>query len=695
MCIHKFSKILIFVFILFSHRVFAFDVIPENLNNWTEKGIVLSANESIGWEDRLQLAIIGAEKVGGTYYLFYLAGFDGCWNSDGDSNHQSVGLATSTDGINFTKYGNNPILKPHDFVSVGSEEEGIRTGYVRYLPSKGQFYGYFGVESPGGANDCPFGGGVNCGCNVGVDAAVFLATSSDGQTWSIDGQVNGTYAQPGNEVYASGWVFDGSTFHMYVTTAEGGQDKAASKGTDPLNLSELGGVPVLRFGWSGVDAFLHDDNNTVTLMYEPDGGNHPGSSNDNLYFATTYLNDMTTIEDERVITSSGDERNIIFKDGAEWKWYYSDEADEFNNKIQLRTHPIVGADSTAPSMPSTVTANTVSGSQIDITWTSASDPESGINRYKVYRNGTLMSNEPTTTSFSDTGLTEGATYSYEVSAVNGAQIEGAKSSPPISATTSADTTPPSIVSAAASGGGMTVVIVFDEPVELLSANDSGNYSINNGISISTASLGADFKTVTLATSIQVENVPYSLTVNNIKDRATTPNVIPSNTSVVYSFAGQLLINNLVVANNGAYEIIENGLAEGALVYIDRVYTFSGVPSTFAGATYIKTANDDKSSTGTSFLTFDTNQTLAVYIAHDDRIAPKPAWLDSYTDTGQNFIIGGETHSLMRKDFLSGTISLGGNDGSGSNMYAVIVFKQGDAPVTDNMPPAIPVGVSVE
>ena len=47
---------------------------------------------------------------------------------------------------------------------------------------------------------------------------------------------------------------------------------------------------------------------------------------------------MQNVQNERVVSTSGDERNIIFRDGNEWKWYYSDEADEYNNVIKLRTH---------------------------------------------------------------------------------------------------------------------------------------------------------------------------------------------------------------------------------------------------------------------------------------------------------------------------------------------------------------------
>jgi hypothetical protein len=355
MTVLRLSKVLLASLFICS-QVFALDNIPEDLSEWTERGVVLTTNPAIRWEEQKQIGLSGISKVGNTYYLFYSAGFNGCWNADGDSNHQSLGLATSTDGINFTKNANNPVLIPHDFVPVSSHEEGIRTAYVQYIPSKNQFQGYFGVESPGGTNTCGFGGVGNCGCNISVDAEVFFATSVNGKDWQVKGNVSGTYRKNGYEVYASGWVNNGSETGLFVTVAEGAMGKFASRGSNPIALQQLGSVSKLNWGWSGVDAFLHDDNNTITLMYNPSGGNHPGVNNDNLYFATTKLDDMTNIQNERVITTSGDERNIIIKDGNEWKWYYSDETALGNNTIRLRTHPVVlDAGNMPPSAPSKLT----------------------------------------------------------------------------------------------------------------------------------------------------------------------------------------------------------------------------------------------------------------------------------------------------------------------------------------------------
>jgi len=70
-------------------------------------------------------------------------------------------------------------------------------------------------------------------------------------------------------------------------------------------------------------------------------------------------------------------------------------------------------------VPANLTATVVSANQIDLNWSAVSIAVS----YKVYRNGSLIAS-PTTTSYSDTGVSPGITYSYTVSAVN---IDGGES----------------------------------------------------------------------------------------------------------------------------------------------------------------------------------------------------------------------------------------------------------------------------
>ena len=241
-----------------------------------------------------------------------------------------------------------------------------------------------------------------------------------------------------------------------------------------------------------------------------------------------------------------------------------------------------------------------------------------------------------------------------------------------------DTTPPAI-SSVNINSPTQVNVVFSEPVEESSSTDVLNYSIDNAITVFTASLGSDLKTVTLTTSELTDGVTYILTVNNIMDLASIPNVIAPNTTASYTFVNQLVISNLTVESGRAYEIVENGLQNGAMVYIDRESMYNSVPTLLKGATYIKTANKDKGESKSSFLTFDVNQDVTVYVAHDNRITTKPSWLTSFTDTGNDLVTTDTALSIFANNFLAGTITLGGNEGKGNRrMYTVIIVKYDDS-----------------
>ena len=184
-------------------------------------------------------------------------------------------------------------------------------------------------------------------------------------------------------------------------------------------------------------------------------------------------------------------------------------------------------------MPGNLQASAVSESQIDLTWSASSDPESGIVNYRIYRGGSFLTTTAAT-SYSNTGLTEGTTYSYTVSAVNGDGMESSASSA-AAASTFADTIPPTITSVTTAENPNQVVVVYSEPVEAASAMNSTNYGINNGIAVGGASLAGDLITVTLITSA-LEGTTYVLTVSNVRDRATTPNTITPNTQRIFTFS---------------------------------------------------------------------------------------------------------------------------------------------------------------
>ncbi len=91
-----------------------------------------------------------------------------------------------------------------------------------------------------------------------------------------------------------------------------------------------------------------------------------------------------------------------------------------NESGQSAAVAVTTPDTIAPSNPSGLSASAASTTQINLSWTGSSDTGgSGLAGYKVYRNGAYALTVGST-SHSDTGLSDGTTYSYYVVAVDNA-----------------------------------------------------------------------------------------------------------------------------------------------------------------------------------------------------------------------------------------------------------------------------------
>ncbi len=137
----------------------------------------------------------------------------------------------------------------------------------------------------------------------------------------------------------------------------------------------------------------------------------------------------------------------------------------------------------------------------------------------------------------------------------------------------------------------------------------------------------------------------------------------------------LIINNITNANGGSY--VQDTLSSGKLQYIDRNFIFTSVPSSYTDMQYIRTANDDKTFIGDSFLGFDINRDATIYVAHDDRIAQKPSWLSTFSDTNEDLKAEKNpfSFSIYARTFSEGRIILGGNYGNNSSsMYSVFISQ---------------------
>lgn len=85
-----------------------------------------------------------------------------------------------------------------------------------------------------------------------------------------------------------------------------------------------------------------------------------------------------------------------------------------------------------------------------------------------------------------------------------------------------DTTLPSISSVESEGSPAEVVVNFSERVEQTSAESAANYVIDNGVTVSAASLDASARAVTLTVTPLSTGISYTLTVNNVIDLSSNP-----------------------------------------------------------------------------------------------------------------------------------------------------------------------------
>lgn len=138
---------------------------------------------------------------------------------------------------------------------------------------------------------------------------------------------------------------------------------------------------------------------------------------------------------------------------------------------------------TAASLPATPTGLTATpgNAQVALTWAIIS----GATSYKVYRGGVLIAS-PTSASYTDTGLTNGTSYSYAVSAVNSS---GESSQSAVQSATPIDNTTPNPVTGLTAGTPTTnsIPVTWTKSSSSNVANYEVAFSGNGGTSYTIAS----------------------------------------------------------------------------------------------------------------------------------------------------------------------------------------------------------------
>ena len=125
-------------------------------------------------------------------------------------------------------------------------------------------------------------------------------------------------------------------------------------------------------------------------------------------------------------------------------------------------------------------------------------------------------------------------------------------------TVTPDIVPPAVVQVF-NLGPTNVEVVFSEAVEATSATRSANYIFTNGTSVTGAAFLATNTTILLATSPLVYGSIYSVVINGVRDQATIPNTIATNTLVSFlatPYASQNVGSSAVMP---AITVLTNGM----------------------------------------------------------------------------------------------------------------------------------------
>lgn len=223
--------------------------------DWTDHGVVLQQSFS-GWDRHFAGFIPSVVKKDDIYFLYYV-GSSGPRSSDGKPRDRALGVATSTDGIHFTKYAGNPVLtfQPHN-----NEEEGVWS-VATALDDNGDIVLFYGGLLAANSS------------STQVDVNIYLATSSDGLNLTDMGLVlssseNGGENTPLAVIYAPGGTPQAfGNWHLWY----GRKDPTSlAMGDNPSTISRVASFPLsISVGWLGMAATRIGGGKVAVFVDEP------------------------------------------------------------------------------------------------------------------------------------------------------------------------------------------------------------------------------------------------------------------------------------------------------------------------------------------------------------------------------------------------------------------------------------------
>jgi hypothetical protein len=378
-------------------------------DDWIDYGTIFMAGPEGEWDHILWGGRAASVVKKGDQYLLY---YQGSEFYQGEPDYtvmwRSIGVAVSSDGINFKKYSGNPVLTW--FPNKYGEEGAVSSGVI--LDQDGNVVLYYGANTKESAT------------TVNADGRV--AVSQDGFVFEdrgvvLDGKSPGVWGS-GDEVFPVGAIYHQGRWIVYYTpngvpqsgqlgVAYGQQFNQLTR-TEPV-ISD--GQPVSIWGTTG---HVKISENTYAIIIN----NVRENRTDVRLLSTNQPGKLS----QPVVTyplEQGQQAVLLLDQKKNtWFMYYRSE-----ESYGVKLAPAGERDTSPPTTPRGLLVRDAGDGQIDLSWQPAADPDTGIVHYLVYRGGEMIGTARGHY-FSDAALS-GVDPTYQVAAVNLHGMRGLLSAP--------------------------------------------------------------------------------------------------------------------------------------------------------------------------------------------------------------------------------------------------------------------------
>jgi hypothetical protein len=317
---------------------------------------------------------------------------------------RSIGVATSKDGITFTKFEGNPILTW--FPNENGEEGAVSSGVT--LGPDGDFFLYYGANTEESATT--------------VNADIRVAISSDGLIFRdlekvVDYRDRSVWGS-GDELFPVAAIFDdGRWIVYYIPNGRLQEDYLGVVYGDQYNALYTSSMvtnneqPILVWGTAGL-VKIDDETLAITL-------NNVRAKTIEVRLTSLHAPEIVSLPVESYQFDHFQQASLLLdKEKRTWFLYYRAE-----NHYGVMVAPVGNPDATPPSQPQALAATFENPAYIDLVWEPAVDFDTGVLHYVIYRNSEFLQTVKGT-SYQDMDLDGKITVEYQIAAVNLHGIEG-------------------------------------------------------------------------------------------------------------------------------------------------------------------------------------------------------------------------------------------------------------------------------